>query len=46
MLCKAIRDIELSIGVGLDKKNVQEIFAVEFKAGKRIFIGATGEPIV
>ena len=36
MLCKAITDIDILIGVGLDK-NVQEISEDEFKAGKRIF---------
>ena len=35
-ISKAITDIDLLIGVGLDK-NVQEISADEFKAGKRIF---------
>ena len=37
MLCKeAITDIDILIGVGLDK-NVQEISEDGFKAGKRIF---------
>ena len=36
MLCKAITDIDILIGVGLDK-NVQEISEDEFKAGKIIF---------
>ena len=46
MLCKAITDIDLLIGVGLDN-NVQEIPADRFKAGERIFTDAIeklGEP--
>ena len=35
-LCKAITDIDILIGVGLDK-DVQEISEDEVKAGKRIF---------
>ena len=39
MLCKAITDLDLLNGVGLDK-NVQEISGDEVNAGKRIFVDA------
>ena len=45
IISKAITDIDLLIGVGLDK-NIMEISADEFKAGKRIFDDAMDiEPI-
>ena len=45
IISKAITDIDLLIGVGLDK-NIMEISADEFKAGKRIFDDAMDtEPV-